>query len=415
MESSEDFIQLSNRMTLLPPYLFGRINKIKLEKRKAGIDIIDLGMGNPTDATPKPVIEKLCEVVQDRRNHRYSVATGIHNLRLEIANYYERHYGVSLDPGEEVIATIGSKEGISHLSLALLDQGDVALVPVPAFPIHIYSVIIAGGNVLRIPLGTDEAFLRQVDYLCRNFTPSPKVLILNLPHNPTAKTVDLGFFEEAVRIAKKNNLILVQDFAYARVTFDGYRSPSLMDVQGAKAVGVEFGTFSKSYNMAGWRVGYCVGNSTIVKALEKIKGYFDYGLFQAVQIAAIIALRDCEDAIARQAALYQKRRDIVVEGLRCAGWEIEKPRASMFVWARIPEPFRDMGSLEFSIKLLEEAEVAVAPGIGFGPEGEGYLRIALVENENRLRQAVRQIKRMSTPKPREKRAPTSEVRAGTRA
>lgn len=395
METTAPVFQFAERMELLPPYLFGQINRAKQEKRQQGIDIIDLAMGNPSDPTPKPVVDKLCQVVRDRRNHRYPSPVGIYSLRREIAEYYEKHYAVCLDPAEEVLPTIGSKEGLSHLALALIGTGDAVIVPVPAYPIHPFSVIIAGGHVLRLPLEEEEDFLRRVDGLCRCLRPAPKVLLLNFPHNPTARTVEPAFFEEAVEIARKHRLMIVHDFAYGRVTFDGYRAPSLLQVRGAKEVAVEFGSFSKSYNMAGWRVGYCAGNPHIVKALEKIKGYFDYGMFQAVQVAAIIALRECEEMIAQQAEIYQKRRDVLCRGLRSAGWQIEEPRASMFVWAAIPEEYRAMGSLAFSLKLLEEAEVAVAPGLGFGEEGEGFLRIALVENEHRIRQAVRQIRRVA--------------------
>ncbi|HPL62146.1 MAG TPA: aminotransferase class I/II-fold pyridoxal phosphate-dependent enzyme [Syntrophales bacterium] len=395
MENHDDFISFSRRMDMLPPYVFGRINKLKLEKRKAGADIIDLAMGNPSDPTPRNVVDKLCEVVRDPRNHRYSVASGIHNLRREISLYYERQYGVSLSPDTEVLCTIGSKEGVSHLSLALLGPGDAAIVPVPAFPIHIYSAVIAGAEVVRVPHEDDETFLKSVDEICRTHSPAPKVLFLNFPHNPTARTVDLGFLEEAVRVARRRRLIIIHDFAYARVTFDGYEAPSILQVKGARDLAVEFGTLSKSYNMAGWRVGYCLGNPRIVDALSRIKGYYDYGLFQAVQIAAIIALRHCDKEILKQAAIYQSRRDVLCDGLNSIGWKVEKPRASMFIWAPIPEPFRALGSMEYSVRLMEEAEVAVSPGIAFGPEGDGYLRIALVENENRIRQAIRQIKRLS--------------------
>lgn len=394
MEHAGDFIQLADRMNLLPPYLFGRLNRIKQEKRSQGIDVIDLAMGNPNDPTPGPVVEKLCEVVCDSRNHRYSVASGIYNLRREIARYYEKQYGIPLRPESEVICTIGSKEGVSHLSLALLGPGDSVIVPVPAFPIHVYSAVIAGASVLSVPVGDDEGLLRSVDALCRERKPAPKVLFLNYPHNPTTRTVTLPFFEEAVRLAAKHRLVIVHDFAYGRVTFDGYEAPSLLQVPGAKDVAVEFGTLSKSYNMAGWRVGYCVGNPKIVEALGKIKGYYDYGLFQAIQIASIIALRDCGDFIGEQAKIYEGRRDVLCDGLNAMGWSVEKPKASMFVWTRIPEPFRPMGSMEFSIRLVEEAEVVVSPGIGFGAEGEGHLRIALVENEHRIRQALRQMKRL---------------------
>jgi alanine-synthesizing transaminase len=394
MEATESVIKLSDRMDFLPPYLFGKINKVKQKKRRAGIDIIDLAMGNPSDPTPQPIIDKLREAAQDPRNHRYSAAAGIYNFRKEIAKYYETHYQVSLNPDDEVLSTIGSKEGVSHLSLALLGPGDTAIVPVPAFPVHTYSVVIAGGNVIHVPIVDDEKFLKTVDHLCKITLPKPKVLFLNYPHNPTTKTVEIGFFEEIVKMAKKNNLIVVHDFAYARITFDGYNAPSLLQVKGAKDVGVEFGTMSKSYNMAGWRVGYCAGNSTIVDALEKIKGYYDYGLFQAIQIAAIIALRDCEDFIKTQVSVYENRRDVLCDGLNSIGWKLEKPKASMFVWTQIPEQYREMGSLNFAIKLMKEAEVAVSPGVGFGKEGEGYIRMALVENENRTRQAIKQIKRV---------------------
>ncbi|HVO65923.1 MAG TPA: aminotransferase class I/II-fold pyridoxal phosphate-dependent enzyme, partial [Syntrophales bacterium] len=352
MEESNGFIKFADRMDLLPPYLFGRINKIKLEKRKAGVDMIDLAMGNPSDPTPDPVIDKLCEVVRDSRNHCYSVASGIYNLRREVARYYDRHYKVYLNPEDEIIATIGSKEGVSHLSLALLGPGDVALVPTPAFPVHIYSSVIAGASVVRVPIAEDEIFLKSIDNLCRTFIPAPKVLFLNYPHNPTTKTVGIGFFEEVVRIAKKYKLIIVHDFAYGGVTFDGYEAPSFLQVEGAKDVGVEFGTLSKAYNMAGWRVGYCVGHPKIIDALGKIKGYYDYGLFQAIQISAIVALRDCDSFISEQAAIYERRRDVLCDGLNSMGWTVEKPRASMFVWSRIPDRFREMGSMEFSIKLM---------------------------------------------------------------
>lgn len=390
----EDYIKFSNRMDLLPPYIFGRINKIKLEKRKAGVDMIDLAMGNPSDPTPDAAVEKLCQVVRDPRNHRYSVASGIYNLRRELARYYDRQYGVQLNPDSEIICTIGSKEGVSHLSLALLGPGDSVLVPVPAFPIHIYSAVIAGAQVIKVQLDDGEQFLRNIDEACRKAHPAPRAIFLNYPHNPTTRTVELGFLEDAVRMARKYKLVIVHDFAYGRTTFDGYEAPSLMQVKGAKDIAVEFGTLSKAYNMAGWRVGYCVGNPRIIEALGKIKGYYDYGLFQAVQIAAIIALRDCDESIREQAAIYAKRRDILVDGLNSIGWKVEKPRASMFVWTQIPGMFRRLGSMEFSIRMMEEAEVAVSPGIAFGEEGEGYLRIALVENENRIRQAIRQIKKM---------------------
>lgn len=389
-----DFVQLSDRMSRLPPYLFGRINRQRDEKRRAGIDVIDMAMGNPTDATPAPIVEKLCEVVQDPRNHRYSVGAGIYNLRREVAKYYEAQWGVELDPEHEVIATIGSKEGFSHLCLALLGPGDTALVPTPSFPIHTHAVVIAGASYLGVPVGDDEAFLRHVDETCRTLRPSPKVLFLNYPHNPSAHTVDPEFFVEAVKLARKYHLIIVHDFAYGKVCFDDYRAPSFLSVPGAKDVGVEFTTMSKTYNMAGWRIGYCAGNPKIVQALGSIKGYYDYGIFQAIQIASIIALRHCDDFAKEQAAKYQERRDVLLGGLERIGWTgIEKPRAGMFVWAELPERFRAMGSMAFAQKLMDDAEVAVSPGIGFGPDGEGAVRIALIENRQRIQQAVRQIGR----------------------
>jgi len=390
----EDFIRLSRRMEMLPPYLFASINKLKDRKRREGIDIIDMAMGNPTDATPKPIVDKLCEVVNDSRNHRYSAAAGIYNLRREVAKYYKANWDVTLDPEHEVIATIGSKEGFSHLCLALLGPGDTAFVPTPSFPIHSYAVMIAGASYLGIPVADDEEFLRRVNDACVNLSPTPKVLFLNYPHNPTSHTVDPEFFREAVRLGKKYGLIVVHDFAYGQVCFDGYKAPSFLSTPGAMDLGVEFTTMSKTFSMAGWRIGYCAGNRKIVSALGAIKGYYDYGIFQAIQIASIIGLRDCGDLTAEQALRYQERRNTLATGLERVGWKgFEVPRAGMFIWAPIPEPFRAMGSMEFARRLMEDAEVAVAPGLGFGPEGEGWVRLALVENPQRLQQAVRQIKR----------------------
>jgi len=390
----EDFIRLSRRMEMLPPYLFASINKLKDRKRREGIDIIDMAMGNPTDATPKPIVDKLCEVVNDSRNHRYSAAAGIYNLRREVAKYYKANWDVTLDPEHEVIATIGSKEGFSHLCLALLGPGDTAFVPTPSFPIHSYAVVIAGASYLGIPVADDEEFLRRVNDACVNLSPTPKVLFLNYPHNPTSHTVDPEFFREAVRLGKKYGLIVVHDFAYGQVCFDGYKAPSFLATPGAMDLGVEFTTMSKTFSMAGWRIGYCAGNRKIVSALGAIKGYYDYGIFQAIQIASIIGLRDCGDLTAEQALRYQERRNTLATGLERIGWKgFDVPRAGMFLWAPIPEPFRAMGSMEFARKLMEDAEVAVAPGLGFGPEGEGWVRLALVENPQRLQQAVRQIKR----------------------
>lgn len=387
-------IQLAHRMTQLPPYLFGMINKMKTEKRGKGDDVIDLGMGNPIDPTPGPIIDKLCEVAKDPKTHRYPTADGMKNLRSEIAHVYRRDYRVCLDSEKEVICTIGSKEGLSHLSLALVGPGDTVLVPAPAFPIHIYAAIIAGGNVTRVALDeSDEIFLKRIHDMCANMMPRPKVLILNYPHNPTAKLGSRELFSEVIRLAGKFGFMVVHDFAYGKVAFDGYQPPSFMQVPGALDVGVEFGSFSKTYNMAGWRLGYCVGNRDIISGLAKIKGYYDYGVFSAIQVAGIVALRECEPQVVEQAKKYQQRRDILCQGLSRMGWDIQKPKAGMFVWAKLPEPFDRMGSMNFSLGLMERANVAVAPGIGFGEEGEGYIRIALVENEHRIRQALKQIRR----------------------
>jgi alanine-synthesizing transaminase len=380
-------------MSQLPPYLFGMINRIKMEKRWNGDDVIDLGMGNPVDPAPQLVIDKLVEVANDPRTHRYPVADGLRNLRREIAKNYKKDYDIDLDGDEEVICTIGSKEGISHLALALIGPGDTVLVPAPAFPIHVYAAIIAGGSVLRIPLEGEETFVRRIAMICENVRPRPKVLILNYPHNPTSILGSREIFKEIVSLAKTHNFMVIHDFAYAKITFDGYVAPSFLEVAGARDVGVEFGSFSKSYNMAGWRLGYCVGNREIVAALGKIKGYYDYGIFSAIQIAGIMALRHCDDDVVKQAGLYQGRRNVMCDGLERIGWPVQPPKAGMFVWTRIPAPFDRMGSMDFSIEMMHRANVALAPGIGFGEEGEGYLRLALVENEHRIRQAIRQMKR----------------------
>lgn len=384
----------SARMHRLPPYLFGRINALKTSLRRKGVDIIDLGMGNPNDPTPQQIVDKLCESASLKRNQRYSASQGIFNLRRELAMFYEKQWGVTLDPGKEVIATLGSKEGFSHLCLATMGPGDVALTPTPSFPIHIYSPIIAGANVIGVSMneGT-EALLRNLANMCRTVSPRPKIVILNFPHNPTARTVEADFFEEIVTLAKRFGFYVIHDFAYGLTTFDGYKAPSFLQVPGAKDVGVETLTMSKGYNMAGWRMGFVVGNPDMVNMLACIKGYYDYGIFQAIQIATIIALRHCDEEMRAQAKIYEERRDCLCEGLTSAGWQVEKPKASMFVWAKIPEPYCEMGSIEFAIQCLQKAEVAVAPGRGFGEDGEGYLRIALVENEERLKQAVRQLRR----------------------
>ncbi len=386
-------IRFADRMNQLPPYLFGMINKIKMERRWNGDDIIDLGMGNPIDPAPDQVTGKLCDVALDPKTHRYPVAGGMKNLKREIALYYGRHYDVDLNGDNEVICTIGSKEGISHLCLALLGPGDTVLVPAPAFPIHVYAAVIAGAGVLRIALDSEEVFLRQLAGMCQALYPGPKLVMLNYPHNPTGIVTSKDFFQEIVKLAKKYNFMVINDFAYAKITYDGYVAPSFLEADGAKDVGVEFGSFSKSYNMAGWRLGYGVGNKEIIGGLAKIKGYYDYGIFSAIQIAGIVAMRDCDDAIEEQVAVYQKRRDVLCEGLVRMGWDVEVPKAGMFVWVAIPEPYAQMGSIRFSIEMMNRANVAVAPGAGFGEEGDGFLRLALVENENRIRQALKQMRR----------------------
>ena len=386
-------IRYAERMNQLPPYLFGMINKMKMEKRWRGDDVIDLGMGNPMDPTPGPVTDKLCEVAADPKIHRYPVAGGMKNLKKEIALYYKRNYDVDLSGEDDVICTIGSKEGISHLCLALLGPGDTALTPAPAFPIHVYAAVIAGANVLRIPMNSEDIFLEQIVGMCRSLYPGPKLLMLNFPHNPTGALASKEFFAEVVKLAKKYNFMVINDFAYSKITFDGLVAPSLLEVPGAMDVGVEFGSFSKSYNMAGWRLGYCVGNTEMIGGLSKIKGYYDYGIFSAIQVAGIVAMRDCDDNILEQVEVYQKRRDFLCDGLIKMGWDLDIPKSGMFLWVKIPEPYCQMGSIKFSIEMMNRANVAVAPGAGFGIEGEGFLRLALVENENRVSQALKQIRR----------------------
>src|SRR6202453_2398490 len=399
-------IDVSPRILRLPPYLFGRINKMKYDKRVAGIDIIDLGMGNPTDPMPESVIQKLAEAARDPRNHRYSVSNGVAGLRREVAKKYQAKYGVKLDPETEVIATIGSKEGFSHLCLALLGPGDTAIVPDPAFPIHIYAVAMAGANVLRVPLGNDQAFLDRIERTIEGLFPSPKLLVLNYPHNPTSMTIDPGFWERAIAMCKRRGIMIISDFAYGEVCFDGYKAPSFLAAPGAKEVGVEFTTMSKSYNMAGWRCGFCAGNSEMVKALATIKGYYDYGIFAPIQIASIIAMREHGDVPGKQSKVYEKRRNVVCRGLDKLGWTYEKPRASMFVWAKIKhEHLKGGGTIDFCLRMMDEAQVALAPGRAFGENGENYVRIALVENDQRLKQAMSNLERALIPRhPKPKRA-----------
>ena len=393
-------IEPSRRIKRLPPYLFGRLNALKIQKRQQNIDVIDLGMGNPLDGAPQIVVDKLCEAVRDKRNHKYSAVKGVFNLRREVAKNYKRKWDVELDPEDEVIACIGSKEGFSHLCLAMLGPGDTVIVPDPAFPIHIYAVAMAGANVIKVPLGNDEKFLKSVIKVCENLYPRPKLLILNFPNNPTAMTVDEGFFETVVDLAKRFNIAVIHDFAYGENCFDGYKAPSFLAAEGAKEVGVELTTTSKPYSMAGFRVGFAAGNKDMIDALYTIKGYYDYGIFQAIQIASIIALRECDQDIIEQNAKYQSRRDVVCDGLERIGWSVEKPRASMFVWARVPdEHLQGRGCIDYAMSLMDGANVSLAPGRAFGENGEGYMRIALVENENRLRQAIRNISRFTQNKP----------------
>ncbi|HUG71509.1 MAG TPA: aminotransferase class I/II-fold pyridoxal phosphate-dependent enzyme [Pirellulaceae bacterium] len=394
-EATEQFqIQLASRVLRLPPYLFGRINAMLYEKRRAGKDVIDLGMGNPSDPPEQSVIDKLAEAARDPNNHGYSKSNGIPNLRREIASKYLRKYGVRLDPDKEVITCLGSKEGFSHMCLALMGPGDTAIVPAPYFPVHMYAVALASGNVIALEVADSQKFLSNIAYTCQHLYPKPKLLIINYPHNPSSVTIEPGFYVDVVKLAKKYGFMVISDFAYADVAFDGYLPPSFLAAPGAREVGVEFTTMSKGYNMAGWRVGFCCGNAEMIRALGVIKGYYDYGMFQAIQIAAIVALRDTQAAVEAQSKIYQGRRDVLVEGLRRIGWDVEPPRAGMFVWAKVPEVWtKRMDTMNFAMMLLEKGDVAVSPGSGFGPAGEGYLRMSLVENENRLRQAVRHIGR----------------------
>ncbi len=383
-----------NRIKRLPPYVFAIVNTLKMDYRRRGEDVIDLGMGNPDLPTPKHIIDKLREASRNPKNHRYSASKGITQLRMAISEWYARRFNVDIDPESEAVVTIGSKEGLSHLVLATVQPGDLVMTPAPAYPIHPYSVIIAGGEVISVPIGPGIDFFGELERAFRTSWPRPKMLIINFPHNPTTMVVDgLDFFRKVVDFAKENNVFVIHDFAYADLCFDDYRAPSFLQVPGAKDIGVEVFSMTKSYSMAGWRVGFCVGNRDIVGALIKIKSYLDYGMFQPIQIASIVALRGPQDCVEDIRKTYESRRDVLVKGLNRAGWKIEPPRATMFVWAGIPEAFRSMGSLEFCKYLIAEAKVAVSPGIGFGEGGEGFVRFALVENEHRIRQAVKGIKK----------------------
>ncbi|RMG00021.1 MAG: alanine transaminase [Nitrospirae bacterium] len=383
-----------NRIKRLPPYVFAIVNQLKYEARRRGEDIIDLGMGNPDLPTPPHIVEKLCEAAKNPKNHRYSASRGITQLRMAICEWYKRRFDVDLDPETETVVTIGSKEGLSHLALAIVEPGDVALTPTPAYPIHPYSVIIAGGEVRSVPVGPGIDFMEELEKAYKNTWPRPKLMIINFPHNPTTEVVDIEFFKKVIDFARESGILVLHDLAYADLVFDGFKAPSILQVPGARDVAVEFFSLTKSYSMAGWRVGFTSGNRELVGALTKIKSYLDYGMFQPIQIASIIALRGDQQCVEEIRKTYEKRRNTLCKGLNRIGWEVEPPKATMFVWARIPEPYRKMGSLEFAKFLLREAKVAVSPGIGFGEGGDEYVRFALVENEHRIRQAIKGIRRL---------------------
>jgi alanine-synthesizing transaminase len=383
-----------HRISRLPPYVFNIVNELKAKARAAGEDIIDFGMGNPDQPTPQHIVDKLIEAVQRPDTHRYSVSKGIPRLRKAICDWYKIRFDVDLDPETEAIVTIGSKEGLAHLALATLGPGDVVLVPNPAYPIHPYGVVIAGADVRHVPMIEGVDFFEELSKAIVDCWPKPKMLILNFPGNPTSECVELDFFEKIIAVAKEHNIWVVQDIAYADIVFDGYKAPSILQVEGAKDIAVEFFSLSKSYNMPGWRVGFMCGNKELVSALARIKSYLDYGTFAPIQIAAIAALEGPQDCLVEISEMYRKRRDVLCDGLNAIGWAVEKPKATMFVWAKIPEQYAAMGSLEFSKKLLLEAKVAVAPGIGFGQYGDTHVRFGLIENEHRTRQAVRGIRLM---------------------
>ena len=395
VENARPFtINVSSRVRRLPPYLFAELNNLKYAKRRAGDDVIDLGMGSPSDPPADVIIDKLIESAKDPKLHGYSHAKGMFKLRREICLRYEKKYGVTLDPELDAIGCLGSKEGFSHICLALLEAGDTAIVPAPSYPAHMYAVALAGANQLLFDVTDPEKLLSNVAATCERLYPKPKLFVVNYPHNPTATVVEKEFYVDVVKLAKKYGFMVVSDMAYADVCFDGYQAPSFLATPGAMDVGVELSTMSKGYSMAGWRVGFCCGNREMIRALSTIKSYYDYGTFAPIQIAAIIALRDCDQAVMEQAQVYQKRRDVLCDGLTRLGWPVVRPKASMFVWQQIPKPWSDqMTSMEFAMKLLKEADVVASPGAAFGPAGEGYLRLALVEKEDRIRQAIRQIAR----------------------
>ena len=382
------------RMDRLPPYMFKVVDKLKIDMRREGVDIVDLGMGNPDIPTPRHIVEKLVEAAEKPQNHRYSASAGITKLRHAIADWYKRRWGVEIDPEEEAIATIGAKEGLSHFVLATVSPGDVVFAPNPTYPIHPYSVIIAGGDLRSIPIGPGRDFFEDLLTATKQTWPAPKMLIISYPHNPTTAVVDLAFFEKIVAFCREHDMIVIHDFAYADLVFDGYTPPSFLQVPGAKDIGVEFFTLSKSYSMPGWRVGFCVGNPELIAALRRIKSYLDYGMFQPIQIAAIIALNGPYDCVQEIVEIYRQRRDALVDGLNRIGWAIDKPKGTMFVWAKIPEPYLKMGSIEFAKLLMVKARVAVSPGIGFGQYGDDHVRFALIENPHRINQAIRGIKQI---------------------
>jgi len=382
-----------SRIERLPRYVFEEINQLKIQARHQGKDIIDFGMGNPDQATPDFIVNKLKETVNKKETHRYSQSKGIPRLRKAISDWYDRKYNVAIDPENEAIVTMGSKEGLGHLALATMDKGDVILVPNPSYPIHPFGFIIAGADIRHVPIGPGIDFFSQLEEAIANSFPKPRMLVLNFPSNPTTECVDLSFFEKVVEIAKKNEIWVIHDLAYADLCFDGYKAPSLLEVVGAKDIGVEFFTLSKSYNMPGWRVGFCCGNKDLIGALSRVKSYYDYGLFTPIQVASIIALNEGDEEVKKIRDIYKDRRDILCDGLNKIGWEVEKPKATMFVWAKIPEKFK-MGSFEFSKLLLNECDVAVSPGVGFGQYGDSYVRFSLIENRQRINQAVKGIKKI---------------------
>lgn len=383
-----------SRIKRLPPYVFNIVNDLKAQARAAGEDIIDFGMGNPDQPTPKHIVDKLIEAAQRGDTHRYSVSRGIPRLRKAICGWYKSKYDVDLDFDSEAIVTIGSKEGLAHLALATLGPGDAVLVPNPAYPIHPYGFVIAGADIRHVPISPDVDFFSELEKAIKTSYPKPKMLVLNFPGNPTTQCVDLEFFEKVIKMAKEHDIWVVHDNAYAEIVFDGYKAPSILQVPGAKDIAVEFYSLSKTYNMPGWRVGFMCGNKELVGALARLKSYLDYGMFTPIQVAAIAALEGPQDCVDEIRALYKKRRDVLCDGLNAIGWPVEKPKATMFVWAKIPEQYLEIGSLEFSKKILKDAKVAVSPGIGFGDFGDEYVRFGLIENEHRTRQAVRGIKQM---------------------